>query len=166
VIEIPAKEVDEVNVSSTKIRNALLQGDIEMANVYLNQPYEISGIVTKGKQLGRTIGFPTANVKVQESTKLIPINGVYAVRIAIEGGENLNAMMNIGTRPTVSNEAQQSIEVNIFDFNEDIYDKLVKVSLFKRIRSEEKFPNLEALKIQIAKDEALIRSYFGATLVS
>lgn len=166
VIEIPAKEVDEVNVSSTKIRNALLQGDIEMANIFLNQPFEITGMVKKGKQLGRTIGFPTANVKVQESTKLIPINGVYAVRIAIERGENLNAMMNIGTRPTVSNEAQQSIEVNIFDFNEDIYDKLVKVSLFKRIRSEEKFPNLEALKIQIAKDEALIRSYFSATLVS
>jgi FAD synthase len=87
-------------------------------------------------------------------------------KISIEGGENLNAMMNIGTRPTVSNEMHQSIEVNIFDFNEDIYDKSVKVSLFKHIRSEEKFPNLEALKTQIAKDEVHIRSYFSATLVS
>ncbi len=162
VIEIPAEEINEVNVSSTKIRTALQDGSVEIANAYLNKPFELTGTVVKGKQLGRTIGFPTANLELNDSTKLIPANGVYAVKVQLNKEEkSYNGMMNIGFRPTVSEAKKQSIEIYLFDFQEDLYDSHLKVSLYKRIRKEEKFVNLASLKSQLSKDEALIRSYFS-----
>jgi riboflavin kinase/FMN adenylyltransferase len=162
LIEIPAEEINEVNVSSTKIRTALLDGSVEIANAYLNKPFELSGTVIKGEQLGRTIGFPTANLELKDSTKLIPANGVYAVKVQLNNEEkSYNGMMNIGFRPTVSERLKQSIEIYLFDFQADIYDSQLKVSLYKRIRMEEKFVNLATLKSQLSKDEAFIRSYFS-----
>jgi riboflavin kinase/FMN adenylyltransferase len=161
VIEIPAEEINEVNVSSTKIRTALQEGFLEIATTYLNKPFELSGTIIKGKQLGRTIGFPTANLELNDSTKLIPANGVYAVKVQLNNEEkSYNGMMNIGFRPTVSEGLKQSIEINIFDFQGDLYDSHLKVSLYKRIRMEEKFVNLASLKSQLSKDETAIRSYF------
>ena len=161
VIEIPAEEINEVNVSSTKIRTALQDGSVEIANAYLNKPFELTGTVVKGKQLGRTIGFPTANLELNDSTKLIPANGVYAVSVTINNEEkHYNGMMNIGFRPTVSQEQKQTIEIHLFDFQDNLYDSHLKVSLYKRIRKEEKFVNLASLKSQLSKDEAAIRSYF------
>ena len=162
LIEIPAEEINEVNVSSTKIRAALHDGSVEIANAYLNKPFELSGTVIKGEQLGRTIGFPTANLDLKDSTKLIPANGVYAVKVLLKNeGKTYFGMMNIGFRPTVSQAQKQSIEIYLFDFQADIYDSHLKVSLYKRIRTEEKFVNLATLKSQLSKDEALIRSYFS-----
>ena len=161
VIEIPAEEINEVNVSSTKIRTALLEGAVDVANTFLNKPFELSGTVIKGEQLGRTIGFPTANLDLNDSTKLIPANGVYAVKVQLQNEEKLYfGMMNIGYRPTVSQAQKQSIEIYLFDFQADLYEAHLKVSLYKRIRKEEKFVNLATLKSQLSKDEALIRSYF------
>jgi riboflavin kinase/FMN adenylyltransferase len=161
VIEIPAEEINEVNVSSTKIRTALKEGSLEIATTYLNKPFELSGTIIKGKQLGRTIGFPTANLELNDSTKLIPANGVYAVKVELNNEQkSYNGMMNIGFRPTVSEGLKQSIEINIFDFQGDLYDSHLKVSLYKRIRMEEKFVNLASLKSQLSKDETAIRSYF------
>ncbi len=162
VIEIPAEEINEVNVSSTKIRTALQDGSVENANAFLNKPFELSGTVIKGEQLGRTIGFPTANLDLNDSTKLIPANGVYAVKVQLLNEEkSYFGMMNIGYRPTVSLAQKQSIEIYLFDFQADLYEAHLKVSLFKRIRKEEKFVNLATLKSQLSKDEALIRSYFS-----
>jgi riboflavin kinase/FMN adenylyltransferase len=162
LIEILAEEINEVNVSSTKIRTALLDGSVEIANAYLNKPFELSGTVIKGEQLGRTIGFPTANIDLKDSTKLIPANGVYAVKVQLNNEDkSYNGMMNIGFRPTVSERLKQSIEIYLFDFQADIYDSQLKVSLYKRIRMEEKFVNLATLKSQLSKDEAFIRSYFS-----
>jgi riboflavin kinase/FMN adenylyltransferase len=161
VIEIPAEEINEVNVSSTKIRTALQDGSVEIANAFLNKPFELSGTVIKGEQLGRTIGFPTANLDLKVNTKLIPANGVYAVKVQLQNEEKpYFGMMNIGYRPTVSLAQKQSIEIYLFDFQADLYEAHLKVSLYKRIRKEEKFVNLATLKSQLSKDEALIRSYF------
>lgn len=162
VIEIPAHEIDEVNVSSTKIRKALQTGDIETANCYLNEAYEISGIVKKGKQLGRTIGYPTANISVSEKHKLIPPTGVYAVTVSIDG-KPYEGMLNIGFRPTVSDEKVQTVEVHIFDFSQDIYDQYISVRLLHKIREEQKFASIDALKSQLASDEKTIRHYFVAS---
>lgn len=162
VIEIPAEEINEVNVSSTKIRTALQDGSVEIANAFLNKPFELSGTVIKGEQLGRTIGFPTANLDLKDNTKLIPANGVYAVKVQLQNEEKpYFGMMNIGYRPTVSLAQKQSIEIYLFDFQADLYEAHLKVSLYKRIRKEEKFVNLATLKSQLSKDEALIRSYFS-----
>ena len=162
VIEIPAEEINEVNVSSTKIRTALQDGSVEIANAFLNKPFELSGTVIKGEQLGRTIGFPTANLDLNDNTKLIPANGVYAVKVQLLNEEkSYFGMMNIGYRPTVSQTQKQSIEIYLFDFQANIYAEHLKVSLYKRIRKEEKFVNLAILKSQLSKDEAVIRSYFS-----
>jgi len=153
VEQISAEELNEVAVSSTKIRNALSEGNIELANSFLGYNYSIKGSVVQGKQLGRTIGFPTANVKVNEDYKLIPKSGVYVVKCKIEN-QSYFGMMNIGTNPTVENTNQiQKIEVNIFDFDAEIYDKSITVTFLKRIRSEQKFDSLESLKAQIAMDK-------------
>ncbi|MFN5417199.1 MAG: bifunctional riboflavin kinase/FAD synthetase [Flavobacteriia bacterium] len=165
VIEIPAHEIDEVNVSSTKIRKALIDGDIQTANTYLNEAYEFSGIVVKGKQLGRTIGFPTANVQISEENKLVPSNGVYAVRIELHGGAIQYGMMNIGVKPTVSDKNVVSLEVCIFDFNQDLYNQQISVYLLSRIRDEKRFASLDELKAQINNDEQTIRTFLADTLV-
>ncbi len=151
VEQISAEEIDEVSISSTKIRNALLEGEIKLANDYLGYNYFLSGTIVKGKQLGITIGFPTANLKIEEDYKLIPKNGVYIVKSFIDGKE-VFGMMNIGTNPTVNGKSQ-TIETNFLDFEGDLYDKKLRIHFLKRIRSEEKFDSLDSLKKEIEKDK-------------
>ena len=150
VEEIPAHVMNDINISSTKIRKALLEGDVETAHNYLGYPYFITGTVVEGDQIGSEIGFPTANIFVEEKFKLIPANGVYAVHVEVEE-ESYRGMLNIGTRPTVQGK-NQSIEVHIFDFDRNIYEKPIQVSLVKRIREEQKFENLDKLKEQLFLD--------------
>lgn len=152
VIEIPAQEINDVNISSTRIRKAIENGEIEIANKYLGEPFSLNGKIIKGKQLGRTIGYPTANIELLSSLKIIPKKGVYLVKIKINQIE-YSGMMNIGTRPTVSNSNDVSIEVNIFNFNNDIYGEEVEVSILKKIRDEKKFDSIEKLKNQLKEDE-------------
>lgn len=151
VEEIPAQEIDDVSVSSTKIRKALLDGDVETANNYLSYSYMLTGTVKKGKGMGRDFGFPTANLHIAEEYKLIPKNGAYVVRSDIDGKEFFG-MMNIGFNPTVDG-SQKSIEVNFFDFEGDLYDKKIQVELLHRIRDEHKFNSVEELKEQLKKDK-------------
>jgi riboflavin kinase/FMN adenylyltransferase len=158
VEEISAQEIKEVSVSSTKIRQALSEGKISLANEYLGYNYSLTGIVAKGKQLGRTIGFPTANIQLEENFKLIPKNGVYIVKSTIESKMVLG-MMNIGNNPTVEGK-NQTIEINFFDFNEDLYGQKITVSLLERIRSEQKFESVSLLKEQLEKDKNTALDYF------
>ena len=158
VEQISAQEIDEVSISSTKIRNALIEGKIALANEYLGYNYFFSGTVIHGKKLGRTIGFPTANLKIEESYKLIPAIGVYAVKCFI-GNERINGMLNIGTNPTVEGQ-NLSIEVHLFDFDEDLYGQKIRVELIKHIRDEQKFASLDELKAQLHKDQLFARQLF------
>lgn len=160
VVEIDAHEIDEVNVSSTKIRNAIMDGEIEKANCYLGEPFELSGRVIEGEALGRSIGFPTANLDIESDIKLIPKMGVYAVNVVIGDGSIQEGMMNIGLRPTVANHDDLSIEVNLFDFSSDIYGDCVTVQFLSRLRDEMRFDSLIELKEQLIEDEKAIRSYF------
>jgi riboflavin kinase / FMN adenylyltransferase len=146
VIEIPAKEIDEVNVSSTKIRNALTEGNISIANSYLNEPFQLNGTIIHGKGIGSTIGFPTANLKVDDPFKIIPKNGVYAVEVVLPNQIRRNGMMNIGTRPTINKNKDIQIEIFIFDFSEKIYGQKIKALFLDRIRDEIAFDSLESLK--------------------
>jgi riboflavin kinase / FMN adenylyltransferase len=154
VFEISAQLIDEAAVSSTKIRHALQHGKVEEADKMLGRPYDVSGIVSKGAQLGRTIGFPTANVVPTDGDKLIPANGVYAI-LASRGNseEACKGMLNIGIRPTVSNDMQLHIEAHLFDFNEDIYGETLELSIIGRLRDEQKFASLDALKEQLHNDK-------------
>jgi riboflavin kinase/FMN adenylyltransferase len=158
VEEISAQEIKEVSVSSTKIRQALDEGNITLANEYLGYNYSLTGIVSKGRQLGRTIGFPTANLKIEESFKLIPKNGVYIVKSVI-GSKTVYGMMNIGFNPTVEGK-NQTIEINYFDFDHDLYDQKITVSILKRIRDEQKFDSVDHLKSQLAQDKNTALAYF------
>lgn len=151
VEQISAQEIDDVSVSSTKIRNAIADGNIKLANEFLGYPYFITGKVIKGKQLGRTIGYPTANVKVDESYKLIPPIGVYATFASIEG-ERYFGMLNIGTNPTIG-ENPITIEMNIFDFDKDIYGKKIAIGFIDKIRDQQKFSSLDELKNALEKDK-------------
>jgi riboflavin kinase/FMN adenylyltransferase len=161
VEEIPAEDVDDVKVSSTKIRAAILEGDVALANRYLNSTFMLSGFVVKGNRLGHTIGFPTANIELAESHKLIPKDGVYAVRAkSLENGLEFKGMCNIGHRPTVQGTTK-SIEVNLFDFDGDIYGEHMRLFFVERVRDEEKFADLEALRMQLAKDEIRCREILG-----
>lgn len=161
--EIPAQDIDTVKISSTKIRNALMVGDIRTADEYLGYEYPISGEVIRGNQIGRALGFPTANIQYNNHYKLIPANGVYAVEIRVKE-TTYKGMMNIGRRPTLNDhDAGMTLEVNIFDFDEMIYGKVITVLLRKRIRNEIKFKNLEALSAQLVKDKAKIARYFRET---
>jgi riboflavin kinase/FMN adenylyltransferase len=165
ITEIPAQEINEVNISSTKVRKAIESGDIDVANAYLGVPFELNGVVVKGKQLGRTIGFPTANIELQSDIKILPKKGVYAVEIQLSDFTYYIGMMNIGNRPTISNELKETIEVNIFDFDQSIYSNEIKVKLFGRIRDEFKFDSIEKLKEQLTKDEKTCRNYFNTLRV-
>jgi riboflavin kinase / FMN adenylyltransferase len=151
--EIPAHILDSISVSSTRIRQAIGEGDMETANHLLGYTYFFSGVVMEGNKLGRTIGYPTANLAVAEKSKLIPGDGVYAVDIepSDEPGVRYRGMMNIGFRPTVDG-SKRMIEVNIFNFNRMIYGKFLKVFVKKFLRAEEKFSGLDELKTQLAKD--------------
>jgi riboflavin kinase/FMN adenylyltransferase len=152
VEQIPVQEINDISVSSTKIRNALTNGDIMLANQYLGYNYFLSGTVIRDRQLGRTIGFPTANIRVGESYKLIPKQGVYVVEAAISG-KSVFGMMNIGMRPTVDGTAL-SIEVHLFDFDHDIYDRDISVSFLHRLRDEQKFDSVALLREQLEHDKA------------
>jgi riboflavin kinase/FMN adenylyltransferase len=158
VEEIPAKQVDEVSVSSTKIRKSLLEGKISLANTYLGYLYMLSGNVVKGNQLGRTIGFPTANIQISENYKLIPKNGVYIVT-ALVNNKTIFGMMNIGVKPTLG-ENLLSIEVHLLQFSEDIYGQKIQVNVIERLRDEQKFESFEALKSQLEIDKANTLHYF------
>ncbi len=151
VEEIPRQDVDHIGVSSTKIRNALAAGDVHTANEYLGRPYQFRGLVTDGKKLGRSIGFPTANLQMTEPYKLIPADGVYAVRVKMQD-QAYEGMMNIGFRPTVDGSARK-VEVHLFDFNQSVYGEIMDVSVIANIRKEIKFENIEALKTQLARDK-------------
>jgi riboflavin kinase/FMN adenylyltransferase len=153
VEEIPAQDVEDINVSSTKIRKALKEGDMEVVNQFLGRPFEINGIIVEGNQLGRDLGFPTANVDIQDEKKMLPGNGAYVVEIELE--ENLyKGMMNIGFNPTHNLKSKESVEVFIHDFDEDIYGKQIKVEVLAKIRDEKKFSSSDELKAQLKKDEA------------
>lgn len=159
VEQISAEEVNDITISSTKTRNALLEGNIELANNFLGYHYFLSGKVEKGSQIGRTINFPTANISVLEDYKLIPKEGVYIVSAIIDG-ENVNGMMNIGYKPTVNGE-KLSLEVNFFDFDKNLYNKNITVSFLKRIRDEQKFDSIDELKNQLEKDKNFSLKYFA-----
>lgn len=152
VEEISVQEINQLNVSSSRIRKALEQGEIEEATNYLGYSFFIKGEVIKGKQLGRTIGYPTANIKLDDADKLIPKVGVYAVRVIINGVTH-KGMLNIGINPTTDNDTNIKVEVNIFDFDREIYGETIKLEFVKRIRNEQKFANLDELKQQLAIDK-------------
>lgn len=151
VEEIPARDIDHVAVSSTKIRKALESCDILTANTYLGHHYSLTGKVVPGRQLGRTIGYPTANIAVADTHKLIPGQGIYAVRVKVKG-QLYGGMLSIGTNPTVGG-TEQTVEVNIFDFSQDIYHQLITVYFVAYIRPEINFPDLEALQEQLHRDQ-------------
>lgn len=151
VEQILAEQIEDVSISSTKIRKALHCGNIELANQYLGYPYQLSGTVVRGKQLGRTIGFPTANIDVDKDYKLIPQSGVYVVQCQINK-QCVFGMMNIGTNPTVGGGLQK-VEVHFFDVNEDLYGANVTVGMLTRLRNEQKFSGIDALKQQLQTDK-------------
>lgn len=150
VEEIPAQVLDNVSVSSTKVRNALLEGDVSTANEYLGSTFELTGKVVQGATLGRTLDFPTANIEVPEKYKLIPADGVYAVEVRV-GNDWYKGMSNIGKRPTVSGQ-DRKIEANIFDFDHSIYGEVITLRFLSRLRDEQKFGSLDELKTQLGLD--------------
>lgn len=152
VEEIPAEQIDNAAVSSTKIRTALLAGDVESANSFLGYTYEISGKVITGERLGRTLGYPTANIEPNDPYKLIPREGVYLASLEFEGGLYYG-MLNVGHKPTVGNNFPLGLEINLFDFDQDIYGKDVKLRFLNWIREDRKFDGLEPLKAAIAQDK-------------
>ena len=162
VEEIPAQDIDDVSVSSTKIRRALAAGNLKTANNYLGYNFVLSGTVVHGKQLGGKIGFPTANIAIKESYKLIPKTGVYVVKSTINN-TIVFGMMNIGSRPTV-NGNHQTIEVHFFDFNQNLYNQYLTIELLYFLRNEEKFDSIDALILQIKKDEQTARDYIQENL--
>lgn len=162
VEEIAVQDIDDVAVSSTKIRNALNAGNVEKANRYLGYQFMLTGTVIKGKGLGNTFNFPTANIQIQETYKLIPKYGSYVVS-AVIGETKVYGMLNIGTNPTVDGE-RENIEVHFFNFNQDIYNKNIQVKLLHRLRDEVKFESLEALKIQLQKDKETSLNYLKTSL--
>ena len=151
VDEIDAQEIEKIAISSTKIRNSINQGDLETTKKYLGRFFSLTGKVVKGDGLGKQIDYPTANILIEEDYKIIPKDGVYYIRTTIDN-KLYNGMMNIGHRPTIGNKAK-SIEVNLFNFDRDIYDKIISVDVVVKIRDEKKFSSINALKAQLAKDE-------------
>jgi len=151
VDEIDAQEIEKIAISSTKIRNSINQGDLKTTKKYLGRFFSLTGKVVKGDGLGKQIDYPTANILIEEDYKIIPKDGVYYIRTTIDN-KLYNGMMNIGHRPTIGNKAK-SIEVNLFNFNRDIYDKIISIDVVVKIRDEKKFSSINALKAQLAKDE-------------
>ena len=152
VEEIPREDVDAVGVSSTRIRQALRQGDIATANRYLGYHYPLTGLVEHGQKLGRTIGYPTANLAATEPLKLVPARGIYAVWAITAAGTRHQAMLSIGVRPTIGHDLAQTIEVNLLDFSGDLYGQLLTLEFVAWLRPEEKFDGLDALTAQLALD--------------
>lgn len=161
VIEIDAKEVDEVNVSSTKIRDALKEGDVELANSYLGEEFEINGKVVHGEKIGTKLGFPTANIDIESDIKLIPKQGVYASKTVLQNGETYYSLLSIGDRPTVDSSGKLSIETYLLDFDGNLYGDYVKIKLLKYLREEEKFDTLDELIQAMHKDEETLRNWIS-----
>ncbi|RAR50462.1 bifunctional riboflavin kinase/FAD synthetase [Flavobacterium lacus] len=160
VEQISAQEIDEVSVSSTKIRNALIDGQIKLANDYLGYNYLLTGTIVKGKGIGRTLDFPTANLQLHESYKLIPKNGVYIIQSLMKN-KLVYGMMNIGFNPTVNGDSK-SIEIHFFDFDADLYSKKIQIQFLDRIRDEVKFENVDKLKEQLLKDKTAAIQYINS----
>lgn len=152
VQQIQAKQIDEISISSTKIRTALKKGDITTANTYLGYHYQLKGEVVHGNQLGRTIGYPTANIQIDEPNKLIPYQGVY-IATAIIDSTKVYGMMNIGTKPTVDG-TKQTVEIHFFDLDKDLYQSNISIALLHRLRDEQKFETIKHLEEQLQKDKA------------
>lgn len=151
VEEIPAKDIDHIEISSTKIRQALQAGEVEVAATYLGHTYSVNGKVVQGKQLGRTIGYPTANILMEDKYKLIPADGVYAVKVELNG-VMYQGMLNVGNNPTIEGKGR-SLEVNIFDFDQNIYGDEATIYFIERLRDEVKFSGLDQLKAALARDK-------------
>ena len=151
VDEIDAQEIEKIAISSTKIRNSINEGDLKTTETYLGRFFSLTGKVVKGDGLGKQINYPTANISIEEDYKIIPKDGVYCIKTTIDN-KLYNGMMNIGHRPTIGTK-EKSIEVNLFSFDKDIYDKVISVDVVEKIREEKKFSSIEALKTQLAKDE-------------
>jgi len=163
VIEISAQDIDEVNVSSTKIRNAITEGEMRKAEQYLGEPFELHGRIVHGKSMGKQIGYPTANIDIETDIKLIPSTGVYAVNVFVSDYGIYEGMLNIGYNPTVGGSNDVSIEVHLFDFDRDIYGEFVTVQFLSRIRDEHKFESVHELRDQLREDEIHIRSFFAGS---
>ena len=159
VEQISVQEIDAVSISSTKIRNALTKGNMALANEYLGYEYFLTGTILKGKQLGRSIGFPTANLHIEENYKLIPLNGVYVVKSILKK-KTIFGMMNIGFNPTVAGE-NLSIEIHYFDFDGNLYNQKISVSILEYLRPEQKFDSVELLKQQLALDRKSALDYIN-----
>ncbi|MCV9388752.1 bifunctional riboflavin kinase/FAD synthetase [Reichenbachiella ulvae] len=151
VEEIPRQDIDDVGVSSTKIRMALEEGQVDLAHEYMGRPYSVGGTVVAGKKIGTQLGFPTANIQLNHSYKVVPKDGVYAVKVDVNG-KQWDAMLNIGLRPTVDG-LSRVMEAHIFDFDQDIYDQSLVVNFVKRLRDEQKFDSLDELKGQLEIDK-------------
>jgi riboflavin kinase/FMN adenylyltransferase len=158
VEEISKQDIDDVAISSTKIRSAITEGQIHLANTYLSKPFVLTGKVVKGKQLGKSLGYPTANLQVKEDYKIIPKEGVYVVSAYIDSALHFG-MMNIGHNPTIANNNRKSVETYFFDFSGNLYDKTIQIQLLKRLRNERKFDSLEALKSAMQKDEKYSKDF-------
>lgn len=160
VFQLPAISIGEIAISSTKIRNAILEGDVKYASELMGSNFMLQGKVVKGQQIGRTIGFPTANIDLENTEKIFPKNGVYSAK-AYLGDQVVFGVMNIGTRPTVANNGQVTIEIYLFDFKEEIYGQQIRVELMQHIRNEKRFEDITDLKNQIQLDEITARNYFS-----
>ncbi len=161
VVEIKAFEVEKIKISSTNIRNAINEGNIDVCNNYLGYSFNINGIVVRGKSIGKSIGFPTANINITEEYKIIPKNGVYLVLCLFERNKH-HGMMNIGFNPTFGSN-KKTIEVNIFDFSKDLYGKNIKIEFLKFIRDEIKFDNVKMLKTQLNIDRENCIKHINST---
>lgn len=159
VEEIQVQEIEEVSISSTKIRKALEKGDVTTANIYLGYEYMLTGSVKKGKGLGRKLNYPTANLSIEETYKLIPKTGAYTVK-SILNGKEVHGMMNIGYNPTV-NGTHKTIEIHFFDFKENLYGQIIQIDMLHRLRDERKFDSLDALQEQLAKDKEMSLRYIS-----
>ena len=151
VDEIDAQEIEKIAISSTKIRNSINEGNLETTKVYLGRFFSLTGKVVRGDGLGKQIDYPTANIKIEENYKIIPKDGVYYIRTTIDN-KLYNGMMNIGHRPTIGAK-EKSIEVNLFKFNREIYDRVISIDVVVKIRDEKRFSSIDALKAQLVKDE-------------
>ncbi len=157
--QIPPQDEGDVTISSTKIRKLLYAGEVAKAKTYLGTAYTLSGKVVKGNALGRTIGYPTANINIANAWKLVPADGVYAVKVTVDG-VSYYGMLNIGLRPTLVN-SKHTIEAHIFDFSDSIYDKEITIDFEKRIRAEKQFDTIESLQKQLEIDENKCKQFFG-----
>lgn len=156
---IPKVERDHVTISSTYIRTLIAQGELELANAFLGHPHTLTDTVAHGKKLGSTLGFPTVNLRFQPGV-LVPAHGVYAAKVYFENGDSRMAVTNIGVRPTVDDGDRVTVEGFILDFDGDLYGKTVRMELYKRLRGEEKFPSLEALRAEVLRNAEQTRAYF------